>query len=97
MLITCKGTIGEIAYNNIGDIHIARQVMAINSAITITYIEVYLKSKIVALQVQAKSMIPGISRTDIENALIPIPPLKEQKHIVSKIQQILCQIKKDEV
>ena len=97
LLITCKGTIGEIAYNNIGDIHIARQVMAINSAITITYIEVYLKSKIVALQVQAKSMIPGISRTDIENALIPIPPLKEQKHIVSKIQQILYQIKKDEV
>ena len=96
LLITCKGTIGEIAYNNIGEIHIARQVMAINSAITITYIEIYLKSKIAALQAQAKSMIPGISRTDIENALIPIPPLKEQERIVNKIRQMLSGIEKDE-
>lgn len=32
LLITCKGTIGEMAFNTIGDIHIARQIMAIRSS-----------------------------------------------------------------
>lgn len=31
LLITCKGTIGSMAFNNIGSIHIARQIMAIKS------------------------------------------------------------------
>jgi type I restriction enzyme, S subunit len=31
LLITCKGTIGKTAFNNIGDVHIARQIMAIRS------------------------------------------------------------------
>ena len=96
LLITCKGTIGEMAYNEIGDLHIARQVMALNTSMNIAFIEIYLKSKIETLQAQAKSMIPGISRADIENALIPIPPLKEQKQIVNKIHQILNSIEKDE-
>ena len=29
LLITCKGTIGQMAFNTIGEIHIARQIMAI--------------------------------------------------------------------
>ena len=31
LLLTCKGTIGEMAFNNFGDAHIARQVMAIRN------------------------------------------------------------------
>ena len=31
LLLTCKGTIGSMAFNDIGQIHIARQVMAITS------------------------------------------------------------------
>lgn len=31
LLLTCKGTIGAMAFNNIGAIHIARQVMAIEA------------------------------------------------------------------
>ncbi|WP_052700295.1 hypothetical protein [Methylocucumis oryzae] len=30
LLITCKGTIGKTAFNNIGEVHIARQIMAIS-------------------------------------------------------------------
>ena len=92
LLITCKGTIGEMAYNKIGDLHIARQVMAINSDLNIEYVEKYLRSKITALQAQAKSMIPGISRTDIENALIPIPPIFEQQRIVDKLNEIFAKL-----
>lgn len=29
LLITCKGTIGELPFNHVGDVHIARQIMAI--------------------------------------------------------------------
>ena len=31
LLITCKGTIGEMAFNDFGDAHIARQIMAIRN------------------------------------------------------------------
>lgn len=33
-------------------------------------------------------MIPGISRDDIENLLIPIPPITEQGRIVSRINNL---------
>ena len=33
LLITCKGTVGEIAFNTIGDAHIARQIMAIRNIV----------------------------------------------------------------
>ena len=85
LLITCKGTIGDIAYNNIGDIHIARQIMAISSTLlNVEYIELFLRSYLSILLTKAKSMIPGISRKDINDAIVPIPPLKEQYRIVDK-------------
>ena len=45
ILITCKGTIGEIAINNIGEIHIARQIMAISSKIVYSIAYINAKSK----------------------------------------------------
>ena len=39
LLITCKGTIGQMAFNSIGEIHIARQIMAIRGiVISLEYI-----------------------------------------------------------
>ena len=92
LLITCKGTIGEMAYNTIGDLHIARQVMSINSSIEIKYVEVFLKSYLNILISKAKSMIPGISRDDICNSLIPIPPHNEQIKICNQLEEILNKI-----
>ena len=89
LLITCKGTVGTMAYNTIGDIHIARQIMSIHSDwILIDYIEKYLEFSIPMLEKSAHSIIPGISRETILNALIPIPPLKEQRRIVDRIKEI---------
>ena len=44
ILISCKGTIGEVIRNTIGDIHIARQFMALrnNSIVDTNYIELYI-------------------------------------------------------
>ena len=89
LLITCKGTIGEMSFNTIGDIHIARHIMALRSSfVNLKYIQDYLSANIQDLQKQANSMIPGISRDTLLNALVPLPPLIEQARIVSKIKQL---------
>ena len=45
LLITCKGTIGEMSFNTIGDIHIARQIMALRSSfVNLKYIQYYLSA-----------------------------------------------------
>ena len=61
LLITCKGTIGTMAYNVIGDIHIARQVMAISSSyINLDFIKYFMMRQVYELERKAKSIIPGI-------------------------------------
>ena len=89
LLITCKGTIGEMAFNTIGDIHIARQIMAIRSSfVDLNYIQYYLSANLQVLQRQANSMIPGISRGTLLNAIVPLPPLMEQARIVAIIKHL---------
>lgn len=94
LLITCKGTVGTMAFNNIGDVHIARQIMAINAdGVCLGYIRIFLESYVLILQNKAKSFIPGISRQDLLKAVIPIPPFNEQSRIVERYNTIGEQLK----
>ena len=88
LLLTCKGTIGEIAYNNFGEAHIARQIMAIrnNYSLNVDFLALCIEYSMTKIKQAAKGLIPGISREDILNLVIPIPPTKEQENICNKLK-----------
>ena len=91
ILISCKGTIGEVVTNVIGEIHIARQFMAMQTSpmVYADYIELYIKSIVNNIKRNARGVIPGISREDILHREIALPPLKEQKRIVIEVEKWL--------
>ena len=90
LLLTCKGTVGTMAFLQEEQVHIARQIMAIKAFDTINpfYIKLVLETLVEDLKAAAKSMIPGISREDVLTALVPLPPIDEQRRIVSRLQAI---------
>ena len=88
LLLTCKGTIGEIAHNNFEEAHIARQIMAIrnNYSLNVDFLALCIEYSMTKIKQAAKGLIPGISREDILNLVIPIPPIKEQENICNKLK-----------
>ena len=88
LLLTCKGTIGEIAHNNFGEAHIARQIMAIRNiySLNVDFLALCIEYSMTKIKHAAKGLIPGISREDILNLVIPIPPTKEQENICNKLK-----------
>ena len=92
VLLSCKGTVGEVLLNALGDVHIARQFMAIRSKasqlILPEYLELIIKASIEKLKSAARGIIPGISREDILELTVGIPPLAEQKRILLKINEM---------
>ena len=90
LLITCKGTIGDLAVLEESEAHIARQIMAITCLqVRRGYIAAFLEYSVAAFKAQAKSMIPGISRDMLLTTPLPLPPLAEQERIVAKLDELL--------
>ena len=90
LLLTCKGTIGEMAFNDFGTAHIARQIMAIRNIFGLNseYLALCMDFYIYKIKNAAKGLIPGISREDILNLILPVPPEKYQRQVVLKVQEI---------
>ncbi|HFI0794925.1 TPA: restriction endonuclease subunit S [Streptococcus suis] len=90
LLITVKGTIGEMAFNPFEQAHIARQIMSIQSIyLNLNFLKYLLTLLLPGVKQQAQSMIPGVSRESLLSILIPLPPLAEQKRIVAQIERAL--------
>lgn len=90
LLITCKGTIGDLAVLEEPEAHVARQVMAISCMqVRRDYVAAFLEYSVSTLKAQAKSMIPGISRDMLLRSPLPLPPLAEQERIISKLDEVL--------
>ncbi len=86
ILITVKGTVGELAFNPYYKAHIARQIMAIRPyLVNNEFLKLYLETKIDDMKSQSQSMIPGISREVLLKLLIALPPKTEQIKIVNLI------------
>lgn len=93
VLVTCKGTIGEVAVLKIQEAHIARQVMALRSTyINHDYIKLLITYYVDELKRNAKSLIPGIERSDILNMDVPLPPIEEQQRIVERVEELMSKI-----
>lgn len=79
-----------MCFLNIDKVHIARQIMSIKEILVdIKYVHIFLLNYVNTLKANAKSMIPGIERKNVLNALFPLPPLSEQQRIVEKLDQLL--------
>lgn len=91
LLLTCKGSgVGKMAFNNIEDCHIARQIMALRSKKLINkdYLKIVLDAFIKDITKQANGIIPGVRREVILSVIFPLPPSEEQKRIVSTLEKI---------
>ena len=92
VLLSCKGTVGEVVLNTLGNLHIARQFMAIRSKapqyILPEYLGIIIKASIDTLKKAARGIIPGISREDILELTVMIPPFEEQQRILSRIAEL---------
>ena len=95
LLLTCKGTVGKTAINTVGDLHIARQIMALRpnkSVMSVAFLRLFIDTLSKRLAREAKSMIPGIDRKALMSKPVPVPPLQEQKRIVEMVEELFKQV-----
>ncbi len=94
VLLTCKGTVGKLALNSYGSMHIARQIMAVRCGLLCepSFVLMYLQSFMSKLKANAKGLIPGITRKDVLGLWLPLPPLEEQRRIVVVLDDLMARL-----
>ena len=92
LLLTVKGSgVGKMAFCDITDAHIARQIMALRCTKVIKpqYLYIVISSMLSDIIAQANGIIPGIRREIVLGTLLPLPPLREQEKICEKAESSL--------
>lgn len=96
ILVVCKGAgVGKLSINDIGTVHIARQIQAVRNfseGINILYILAVIRYSIEGIKASANGLIPGLKRELLLSLDIPLPPIKEQKRIASRIKELFSVI-----
>ncbi|MBX5214392.1 type I restriction endonuclease subunit S [Rhizobium sp. NLR10a] len=92
LLLTVKGSgVGKTAICNLREVAISRQLMSLTPiSWNLEFLEIITHRLAEALQEQARSLIPGIAREDVENFTIGLPPLTEQHRIVAKVEELMA-------
>ena len=91
LLVVCKGAgVGKMVINDIGDVHIARQIQAVRDCfnmVNVEYIKTVVACNVSVITSKANGLIPGLKRELLLSLMIPLPPFTEQQRIVSEIKR----------
>lgn len=92
VLLVCKGSgYGKVAICDINEAHVARQIMAIKhtSLLEMRYVLYYLIANFSYLKERGQGLIPGVDRNSVLSMVFPLPPLAEQKRIVTRLDEVI--------
>lgn len=96
VLITVKGSgVGKVNMLKEEEVAISRQLMALRpeNKLLGDFLFYYLRLNFPYFQKLGEgSTVPGINRDNINKTLVPLPPLVEQKNIVSKIEELFSKL-----
>ncbi len=91
VLVVCKGAgVGKIAVNDLGIVHIARQIQAVriqHDIVSSDFMRILIDWCVPSIVSQANGLIPGLKRELLLGVLLPIPPQNEQERIVSTVRK----------
>jgi type I restriction enzyme S subunit len=92
LLLTVKGSgVGKATTCNLPEVAISRQLMALMAIGWDDRFLILIANRLaVQLRNAARSLIPGISREDVEEFAFPLPPLAEQHRIVAKVDELMA-------
>ena len=92
ILLTVKGAgVGKTAICDLHEVAISRQLMALTAiGWNQRFLLLTTHRLAEALKESARSLIPGISREDVEQFIFALPPTAEQHRIVAKVDELMA-------
>lgn len=83
--------VGKTAICDLTEVAISRQLMAMTAIEWSQRFLLLITHRLAdTLKEAARSLIPGISREDVEQFLFALPPLAEQHRIVAKVDDLMA-------
>ncbi|MCQ1551140.1 MAG: restriction endonuclease subunit S [Candidatus Accumulibacter phosphatis] len=97
VLVTVKGAgVGKVNFAPDTKAAIGRQIMAVRSDSTrldSNYLAAFLQAQLSYFQERAVgATVPGLSRGDLEEIVLPFPPLSEQRQIAARLKAQLAEV-----